>query len=117
MTQMFGKYRGMVRGHELGPPRLGRLQVIVPAVLGSVEVWAMPCVPYAGKQLGWFCLPPVGSSVWVEFEGGDVNLPIWTGCFWEVGELPAEATSSSTLVFKTNTINLTINDAADGSVT
>jgi hypothetical protein len=113
MTPMFGKYRGKVSDRD-DPLILGRLQVMVPSVLGQAVRWAMPCVPYAGKQLGWFCLPPVGSNVWVEFEGGNIDLPIWSGCFWEVGELPAEATSSSSLVFKTNTISLTVNDTIDG---
>jgi uncharacterized protein involved in type VI secretion and phage assembly len=111
MNQMFGKYRGVVTS-QLDPSRLGRLQVKVPSVLGSAEAWAMPCVPYAGNQLGWFVLPPVGTSIWVEFEGGNVDMPIWSGCFWAPGELPAEATSPSTMVFKTNTINLTIKDTA-----
>jgi uncharacterized protein involved in type VI secretion and phage assembly len=102
MGPMFGKYRGLVRGHE-PLPELGRVQVTVPTVLGEAVVWAMPCVPYAGKQLGWFLMPPVGSGVWVEFEAGNTGLPIWSGCFWADGELPAEATSSSILVFKTAT--------------
>jgi uncharacterized protein involved in type VI secretion and phage assembly len=111
MTQMFGKYRGKVSNSD-DPLRLGRLQVAVPSVLGQTEPWAMPCVPYAGNQLGWFCLPPVGTNVWVEFEGGNTDLPIWSGCFWAEGELPVEATSSSRLVFKSNTISLSINDTA-----
>jgi hypothetical protein len=55
---------------------------------------------------------PVGTNVWVEFEGGNTDLPIWSGCFWAEGELPVEATSSSRLVFKSNTISLSINDTA-----
>jgi Type VI secretion system/phage-baseplate injector OB domain len=115
MTQMFGKYRGKVRDND-DPLRLGRLQVAVPSVLGQAELWAMPCVPYAGNQLGWFCPPPVGPNVWVEFEGGNIDMPIWSGCFWADGELPVEATSSSSLVFKSNTISLTINDTAAGVI-
>jgi hypothetical protein len=29
--------------------------------------------------------------VWIEFEGGDVTYPIWTGCYWRDGELPSDA--------------------------
>jgi hypothetical protein len=65
-----------------------RLKVRCPAILGDQEVWAMPCVPYAGKSLGLFALPPAGTSVWVEFEGGEINQPIWSGCFWKDGEIP-----------------------------
>ena len=116
MAPIFGKYRGVVRDHEVDPPKRGRLRVVVPEVLGPTEVWAMPCVPYAGSQVGWYLMPPLGSSVWVEFEGGKVDLPIWSGCFWEDDELPVEATASSILVFKTTAITVTIN-TVDGSVT
>ena len=37
-----------------------------------------------------FTVPPEGSNVWVEFEGGDANYPIWSGCFWGQGELPQQ---------------------------
>ena len=50
----------------------------------------MPCTPYAGKDIGMFTVPPEGSNVWVEFEGGDANYPIWSGCFWGQGELPQQ---------------------------
>ena len=45
----------------------------------------MPCVPVAGIQTGMFTVPPIGSGVWVEFEQGDPDYPIWTGCFWGIG--------------------------------
>ena len=49
--------------------------------------WALPCVPLAGPTMGTsFVPPPVGSSVWVEFEQGDPETPIWVGCFWETPE-------------------------------
>jgi uncharacterized protein involved in type VI secretion and phage assembly len=52
-----------------------------------VEVWAEACVPYAGGKNGLYAIPPVGSGVWVEFAQGDVDKPIWTGCWWKEGEL------------------------------
>ena len=80
MTAYFGKYRGKVE-NNVDPSQLGRLQVSVPAVLGSGQnSWAMPCTPYAGSSVGWFALPPVNSDVWVEFEQGDPDYPIWSGC-------------------------------------
>jgi uncharacterized protein involved in type VI secretion and phage assembly len=36
-------------------------------------------------------LPEQGSGVWIEFEGGDVSYPIWTGCYWRSGEQPSDA--------------------------
>jgi uncharacterized protein involved in type VI secretion and phage assembly len=64
----------------------------VPDVLGELESgWAMPCVPFAGSGMGLFGLPKVGAGVWVEFEHGDPDYPIWTGCwFGSLAELPTE---------------------------
>ena len=32
----------------------------------------------------------MGAGVWIEFERGDPNYPIWTGCFWGLAaERPA----------------------------
>ena len=62
----------------------------MPSVLGGVTSgWAAPCVPYAGPQVGFVMLPDVGSGVWIEFEGGDVSFPIWTGCYWNSGDIPS----------------------------
>jgi hypothetical protein len=85
MSQYFGKYRGKVE-NNLDPQLQGRLQVSVPAVLGSGTLsWAMPNSPYAGAQEGFFAVPPTDSNVWIEFEGGDPDYPIWSGCFWGIG--------------------------------
>ncbi len=85
----FGIYRGRVEAN-LDPMTRGRVQVSVPAVLGDGRLaWAEPCAPYAGGQVGLATVPPVGTSVWVQFEGGDPDYPILVGCFWESGESPA----------------------------
>lgn len=76
----YGKYRGTVI-NNVDPLRLGRIQVIVPDVSIIPSTWAMPCFPVAGKQMGLFTMPQIGSGVWVEFEHGDSDFPIWTGCF------------------------------------
>ena len=75
------------------PMQQGRLQVQVPDVAGLAPAsWAMPCVPVAGIQNGMFALPIIGSGVWVEFEQGDPDYPIWVGCFWgSAAEVPALA--------------------------
>jgi len=86
----FGKYRGQVTDNA-DPNGRGRLKVKVPAVLSDAEIWAVPCVPYAGDKVGFFFLPEPGSGVWVEFEGGDPSYPIWTGFFWSDGQMPDDA--------------------------
>ena len=44
--------------------------------------WALPCVPIAGKQDGVYMVPQIGAGVWIEFEQGDPDYPIWVGGFW-----------------------------------
>ncbi|HEY6206063.1 MAG TPA: phage baseplate assembly protein V [Chthoniobacterales bacterium] len=77
----FGKYRGMVI-NNIDPMQMGRLMVQVPDISGLLpSSWAMPCFPVTGKQMGVWVLPQIGSGVWVEFEQGDPDYPIWVGCF------------------------------------
>ena len=73
--------------------QMGRIQAIVPDVTGVIPTtWAMPCVPMAGMQAGVFTVPPIGAAVWIEFEQGDPDYPIWTGGFWgSAAEVPALA--------------------------
>jgi uncharacterized protein involved in type VI secretion and phage assembly len=42
----------------------------------------MPCLPVAGIQMGVYAVPPIGSGVWIEYEQGDPDYPIWVGCFY-----------------------------------
>jgi hypothetical protein len=110
MTQFFGKYRGTVE-QNLDPLQMGRIQVKVPAVLGEGTLsWAMPCVPYAGAGVGLFTLPPVGANIWAEFEGGDPDYPIWSGCFWGVGQAPAIPALAFIKVLQTDGITLKLDD-------
>jgi type VI secretion system (T6SS) baseplate-like injector VgrG len=91
MRRFFGKHRGKVT-NNVDPESRGRIQVSVPAVLGAGRLsWAMPSVPVAGIQSGFYAVPPMNANVWVEFEGGNPDHPIWTGCFWGVGETPSAA--------------------------
>ena len=109
MTSFLGKYRGKVV-NNIDPLMLGRLIVLVPAVSELPLSWAMPCVPYAGRNVGFFALPPIAANVWMEFEEGDPNYPIWTGCFWGDGEVPAKQGLPTTKVIKTETVTFEIND-------
>jgi uncharacterized protein involved in type VI secretion and phage assembly len=111
VTQYIGKFRGSV-ANNVDPLRLGRLQVVVPTVLGDSRLsWATPCVPYAGPGVGFFALPPVDALVWVEFENGDPDHPIWVGGFWDdAGDLPVRPPIAEKKVLKTETATVTLDD-------
>jgi type VI secretion system secreted protein VgrG len=89
-NRYYGKYRGYVSCVS-DPLSLGRIKAYVPRLLGEAETgWAMPCAPYAGPDQGLYTVPDVGAGVWIEFEGGDLSRPIWSGTWWgkpEVGDI------------------------------
>jgi hypothetical protein len=91
-NKYYGKYRGTVV-NNIDPEQRGRIQAIIPDVLGLIpSSWAMPCVPIAGKQEGIFVIPQIGAGVWMEFEQGESDYPIWVGGFWGIAaEVPALA--------------------------
>ncbi|WP_267221369.1 phage baseplate assembly protein V [Dyella silvae] len=88
----YGKYRGTVI-NNVDPMQIGRIMAMVPDVSGFLPTsWAMPCLPWGGIQTGVFCVPIIGAGVWIEFEQGDPDYPIWTGCYWgSAAEVPAAA--------------------------
>ena len=114
----FGKYRGMVI-NNVDPMQMGRLMVQIPDISGLIpSTWAMPCFPVTGKQMGVWAVPLIGSGVWVEFEQGDPDYPIWVGCFpGSTADVPALALAgnpaSPSIVLQTSLQNtLMISDMA-----
>ena len=89
MTDFFGKYRGIVTDN-MDPLMVGRIRARVPDVMGDQESgWAMPCAPFGGDGMGFFAVPKVGAGVWIEFEHGDPDYPVWSGCWWgSAAEMP-----------------------------
>ncbi len=92
VNRFFGKYRGFVIDN-VDPLQTGRLMVQVPDVSNILpSTWAMPCLPFAGIQSGFYAVPEIGSQVWIEYEQGDADYPIWVGCFWgSAADVPALA--------------------------
>jgi uncharacterized protein involved in type VI secretion and phage assembly len=106
--RFFGKYRGTVS--QIDTATL-RIKAKVPAVLKDQDTgWCTPCVPYAGKQVGFAFLPEQGAGVWIEFEGGDVSYPIWSGCYWRADELPADATPTVKTIATPQGLKLLLDD-------
>lgn len=113
MKKLFGKYRGVVIGN-IDPMAIGRVQVRVPDAGGAADPagWAMPCVPLAGPSAGIATLPPVGANIWVEFERGDPQLPIWVGGFWNsAAEVPATLSGGGIVLSTASGASLVVDDA------
>lgn len=81
----WGKYRATVI-NNVDPELRGRLMLMIPDVLNLIpSTWAEACAPLAGPTgppMGIYAVPPIGAGVWVEFENGDPDYPIWVGCRW-----------------------------------
>jgi len=92
-SHYYGKYRGTVTNNK-DPDNLGRVKARVPRVLGEHEEtgWALPAFIYGGAgEQGFFAVPDVGAGVWIEFEGGDLSYPIWSGTWFTQGSIPESA--------------------------
>lgn len=88
----FGKYTGIVKDNR-DDQKLGHLKVFVPAIFPADDeedvVIARPALPY-----GFYFVPEKDAKVWVEFEGGDPDLPLWTGLQYVPGEWAKEGEAS-----------------------
>lgn len=114
--RFYGKYRGVVVSNQ-DPLHLGRIMASVPKIYGEFpSCWALPCLPGTGPVSGLYAVPEIESWVWIEFEEGDPQRPIWSGAFWEVPLIdPVSNTSvmAKQIVLQTATLNaLTLDDVA-----
>lgn len=117
--RFYGKYRGVVTDNDDLEKKQARIRAKVPDVLGDKKSgWALPALPYAGRGVGLFLVPPKDASVWIEFEHGDPDYPVWTGCFWAEGEVPVTPYTPDTKMLKTDVGTVTLNDSSsDGGIT
>jgi len=90
-TPSSNNYPGVYRATVLtntDPELRGRLMLAIPDVLSfSPSTWAEPCTPLAGPTgppMGVYMVPPIGTGVWVMFEQGDANRPVWIGCRFDI---------------------------------
>lgn len=83
MGRSRGVYRAVVDdAHD--PLSRCRLRVTVPDA-GGVSAWAEACLPPV--PAGLLAMPEVGCLVWVQFEDGDRQRPVWTGVAWDTAQL------------------------------
>jgi uncharacterized protein involved in type VI secretion and phage assembly len=123
-NRFFGKYRGSVTDIDASTLRI---KAMVPAVLADQPTgWCRACVPYAGPNVGLAFLPEIGAGVWIEFEGGDVSYPIWSGCYWRDGEQPSDAAAATKaivtksghkILLDDDGTTITISDQSNNTVT
>lgn len=88
-NQFPGLYRATVE-YDLDPLRRGRVKVRIPQMHGVPEQednwistidlpWAEPSFIGAGPDMGSFITPVIGTTVYVMFEAGDPNFPVYLG--------------------------------------
>jgi uncharacterized protein involved in type VI secretion and phage assembly len=109
----YGKYRGIVTD-VADPDNNGRIMAMVPSVAGETAIgWALPAFGFAGDGHGQVMLPEVGSMVWIEFEAGNLDYPIWTGGFFLPGQRPTPDGNAVRVIVSRNQHQLVLDDDAD----
>ena len=123
-----GIYRGLCVNNQ-DPAGMSRITAVVPQIFGNTSTvtdWALPCLP-----TGVTSIPSPGQGVWIMFEGGDLNYPVYmgqwqtTGSGWPEnngtgpGNLVAETPDTDTVGYNmtdngTGGINLTENGTGNG---
>lgn len=98
----YSTYRAFVYSND-DPDNLNRLQLLVPHVNPRVadETWAYPRNTYSGNGYGVHLLPKKGDMVWVEYEYGNLDYPVWSFGHFGENQKPEEFTDSNTIGFKT----------------
>ncbi len=109
-----------VKSVELRRPVLAWRSIVIPA--GTLperpcspepaSVSILPCAPVAGPGMGVFVAPPAGAQVWLQFEAGDPERPVWVGGYWSSpAELPPAALAGADIVLQSSLQNgLVISD-------
>jgi phage baseplate assembly protein W len=113
-SRYYGKYRGLVTDND-DPSTLGRVKAKVPRLLDEVELgWALPAFAYGGAaEMGFFAVPEVGAGVWIEFEEGDLSYPIWSGTWYQNGQIPESATPKQKVLKTTSGHKIVLDDDAN----
>ena len=87
--EYFGVYKGVVCNIK-DPEKRGRIKVTCPEVLGATveSAWCDPCVPVAYDGGGDSCIPHIDETVWLMFQSGDSNKPVYFGGWWQKDKTP-----------------------------
>lgn len=111
----YSSYRGFVYSNE-DPENLNRLQLLVPHLNPRVpdETWAYPKNNYSGNGYGLHILPKKGNMVWVEYEFGNLDNPIWSFGHYSENQKAEEFTDDNIFGFKTPAGSLVIINDNEG---
>lgn len=109
----YGKYRGIVTD-VTDPLEQCRIRARVESLLGDAPLgWALPAAPFAGDGHGQVMLPEIGSGVWIEFEAGDIDHPVWSGAWWAQGQRPEPRGNGVRVIVSRNGHKVVLDDEAD----
>ena len=113
----YGTYRATVMDNN-DPDKLGRVQIRVGAIHGDrpCERWAWPISPWAGNGYGLWFVPDIGSTVYVVFDHGQADHPLWSGSWWGDGEPTADMTTKKVVIATKEGMKLVL-DRTNKSVT
>lgn len=117
MGRYYSFYRGIVIDNY-DPDRVNCIEVAVPYVQGNIpSIWATPFGQWGGANGGFKMLAPeIGDIVWVFFEQGDPNHPLWTYCGWDPDEVPNELSQPYQMGILTPNGNVILLDDLSGDL-
>lgn len=100
MGEVFGKFRATVSSIK-DDKHMGRIKVKCPRIYGESESpMCIPCMPFTGDKWGSIMLPEVNDTVWIEFEEGDTEKPLYVGGWWLENKTPVQTDYDNTAKFK-----------------
>ena len=109
--RFYSIYTGIVEDND-DPLQMHRLKVSVPSVMGGITQWAFAKGSPGGFNCGAKLLTPdIGDLVYVEFEFGNPDKPLWTYNGWGEDEMPQELADPDVMGVVTPNGNIiTVND-------
>jgi len=95
LGRFYSFYRAKVVDNK-DPDFLGRIKVSCPYMNRGADLpqWVIPMSSYAGKDHGYFFVPEIGEGVWIMFERGDKDYPVYIAQWWGTGEMPKDMAKS-----------------------
>jgi uncharacterized protein involved in type VI secretion and phage assembly len=91
LGRFYSVYRAKVVDNK-DPDFLGRIKVSCPYMNRGADLpqWVVPMPSFAGADHGIIFVPEIGEGVWIKFERGDKDYPMYTAQWWGTGEMPAD---------------------------